>query len=102
MLAPAIVSGILIAAHFLRSASYVLAGIGALFPVLLLANRRWATRTVQVLLMLAAVEWLRTLAEIAIQRHAAGEAIARMAFILGAVAAFTLWSAFAAGPKKKS
>ena len=59
-LAPAIISGLLIAAHFLHAGSRPLALLGIAFPLLLLAKRPWAVRIVHVLLLLCAVEWLRT------------------------------------------
>jgi hypothetical protein len=92
-----IVSAVLIAAHFLRSGSYVLTAAGALFPALLLLRTRLAVRIVQLLLIIAAAEWLRTLVLIALERQAVGEPWMRMAFILGAVAVLTLASAVLLG-----
>jgi hypothetical protein len=84
-----ILSALLIAAHFLRTGSYVLTVAGAVFPALLLFRNRTAVRVVQVLLILAAAEWLRTLVLIALEREALGEPWLRMALILGAVGALS-------------
>lgn len=90
-----VLSGVLIAAHFLRAGLYPLVALGLVFPWLLLAGRPWATRTVQCLLALAALEWLRTLLGLAAQRSAQGQPWTRMAAILAAVALFTLGAAIA-------
>ena len=89
----AVISGVLIAAHFLRAGIHPLVVLGLVFPWLLLAGTRFATRTVQILLVLAAAEWVHTLLVIAAQRHADGQPWLRMALILGGVALFTLLSA---------
>lgn len=90
-----IVSLLLLAAHFLRA--------GALLPVLvsigmiglLLVRRWWAARVIQVVLVLGALEWLRTMLHLAAARARAGEPATRMVVILGTVAAITLLSAAA-------
>ena len=94
-IASAIVSGVMIAAHFLREGIYPLVALGLAFPWLLLLRRPWATRSVQILLVLAGAEWLHTLLMIAAQRQATGQPWTRMAIILGVVALFTLGSAIA-------
>lgn len=50
-------------------------------------RRRWAWRTVQVALLLGAVEWLRTILELTGERALMGIPSGRMVAILGAVAA---------------
>jgi hypothetical protein len=92
-----VVSALLIAAHFLRSGSYVLTAAGALFPALLILRNRMAVRIVQLLLILAAAEWLRTLVLIALERQALSEPWLRMALILCVVAALTIASAVLLG-----
>jgi len=98
----ATVCGALIAAHFLRGGFYPLVVLGLAFPWLLLAGRPWADRTVQLLLLLSAAEWLRTLVVIALQRFADGQPWMRMAVILGSVMLFTLGSAVAIRVKSDS
>jgi hypothetical protein len=92
-----VVSALLVAAHFLRSGSYVLTVAGALFPALLVLRNRLGVRIVQLLLILAAAEWLWTLTLIALERQALGQPWIRMAFILGAVAALSIASALLLG-----
>lgn len=98
----AMLSGLLLAAHFLRAGLYPLVALALVFPFLLFARRPWATRLVRALLVLSAVEWLRTLFLIAHQRWAEGQSWVRMATILGAVAFFTLGSAFAVRDQRGS
>lgn len=81
----AMVCGLLMAAHFMRAGAYPLVVLGLAFPWLLLAGKLWAFRLVQVILILAAAEWLHTLLVIAMKRLEAGQPWIRMAFILGSV-----------------
>jgi hypothetical protein len=92
-LLPATLSLVLLAAHFLRSGSMILVLVALGLASLLLVRREWVSRVVQVALVIGAAEWLRTLVVLAEQRRVAGVPFARMAVILGAVAAFTLCSA---------
>lgn len=83
-----------IAAHVLRWGSAFVAGLLVACPIMaLIVRQRWAMRLCQVLLVIAAAEWLRTLWVLYQQRQAAGEPATRMALILGGVAAFTLLAA---------
>jgi hypothetical protein len=88
-----VLSLLVLGAHFMRS------GLGA-FVVLTLAlvlllpvRRRWVARTVQFVLVLGALEWVRTLVQLAMWRNQHGEPFLRMVLILGAVAALALGSA---------
>lgn len=96
-IASAVLSGILIAAHFIREGGFLFAVLGLMLPWFLLLEPRWATRTVQVFLVLCAAEWAYALYVIAAERQATGQPWLRMAIILGSVTLFTLFSAFAAG-----
>lgn len=90
---PLAVSSLLIAAHFLRSGN-ILVTIGCLVVPLLLLIRKPAVRIgVQIMLVIAAVEWVRTAFMIAQERAASGGPVTRMFVILGSVALFTLLSA---------
>lgn len=84
---------VLLAAHVLRLGAPVLALVAAALPLLLLVRRGWAVRTVQVLLTLGALEWLRTLASLLDARRAAGLPAARLAAILVAVTLVTVVAA---------
>ncbi len=92
-LLPAVISFLLLAAHFYRAGWLVLAGACLAMPLLLLLQRTWVPRLFQVLLLLGALEWLRTLYLFAAMRIAFGEPWTRLAVILGAVALFTALSA---------
>ena len=72
-------------AHFLRAGVYPLVVLGLAFPWLLLVGKSWAVRIVQVILLLAAAEWLHAALAIAVRRVEAGQPWMRMALILGGV-----------------
>lgn len=88
-----VLSALLLAAHFRWHGMDLLAIPAVLFPALLFIKRGWAARTVQIILFLGGLEWVRTTIEIASRRMDAGESWIRMAIILGAVAVFTVVSA---------
>ena len=85
---------LLISAHFLRYGGWMPAAAVLALGLLLLIRQPWAARTIQLALVLASLEWIRTLYELAIQRQHAGLPWLRMAVILGAVAALTAFSAW--------
>ncbi|MCP4200712.1 MAG: hypothetical protein GY769_02105 [bacterium] len=90
---PIVLSLLVLGAHFLRGGS-LLTVIGMFGLLGLLAVRRaWVARLVQVVLILGALEWFRTLVVLALRRSGQGEPFLRMALILGTVAAITLASA---------
>jgi hypothetical protein len=94
-LAPALLSLVVLGAHFLRAGDLVLL-FGVLLVVALLAvPRRWAARLVQLALVLGALEWVRTLLHLVAARSAAGQPIARLIVILACVASLTALSALA-------
>jgi len=90
---PLALSSLLIAAHFLRSGELFVAILCLAAPLLLLLRKPAITIAVQVMLVSAAAEWLRTAFAIAQERAAGGAPVARMFAILGSVALFTLLSA---------
>ncbi len=75
--------------------------ISLLFPALLAIRTAFALRAVQLFLALAAVEWLRTLLSIAIERHVFGGPWVRMALILGTVTGLTVASAVLIGHTRR-
>jgi hypothetical protein len=83
---PAALSGLVLAAHFLRRGQWpgLLAGLALV--ALLFVRRPWARRAVQAGLALATVEWIRTWAVLSGAREAAGESAGRLTAILLAVA----------------
>jgi hypothetical protein len=92
-LLPVLLCAALLAAHFSRHDMPALIPVALLFPALLLVRRPWVPRVLQVILALAALEWIRTAISLGRARIAAGEPWTRMALILGAVALVTAASA---------
>jgi hypothetical protein len=90
LLIPTLLSFLLLAAHFFRGGQTALVLVCCSAPMLLLVRRGWATRLLQVLLVLGALEWVRTTLQIREVRVANGLAWHRMAAILYGVAGFTL------------
>jgi hypothetical protein len=88
-----VLSLLALAAHFLRAGHpvLVLAVLAAL--ALLVVRRPWAARTIQIVLLGGAVEWVRTTLGLAMARLDAGEPYIRMVLILGGVTLVTLVSA---------
>jgi hypothetical protein len=85
---------LLLAAHLLHGGMLPLAVLAILLAGLLWVRRPWAARVLQVVLLLAAVEWLLTAAGLAQMRLRHGEPYLRLVLILGAVTAFTLLAAY--------
>ena len=88
-LLPVFLSALLIAAHCLRMGSLILVVCSLAFPILLLFPKRWSARVVQLCLIIASVEWFRTLFVIASQRMEASMPWKRLVVILGSVAVLT-------------
>jgi hypothetical protein len=91
-LIPIFLSFLLLAAHFYRSGQVVLAGLCIATLLLLVFRKSWIPRLFQVLLVLGALEWLRSLYYFAAMRIAWDQSWTRLAIILGAVALFTALS----------
>lgn len=92
MLIPVVLSFVVLAAHFLRTGSYVIVGICLAMPLLLLVRRWWVVRVIQISLLLAAVEWLFTTMQIVQERQAEGRPWLRAGIIFGTVVFWTLAS----------
>lgn len=93
LLIPAVLSCLLLAAHFLRQGSMFLTGVSLAVPLMLFIRHRSIVRLFQVVLAIAAMEWVRTMAVSAARRFDAGDPWQRMSIILGAVALWTIGSA---------
>ena len=91
---PIVLSLIVVGAHFLRYDNVIGVAASLVLIGLLFIRQAWVARLVQVALILAAVEWLRTLYTLAQWRASMGEPATRMIVILGSVAAVTFCSAF--------
>ena len=88
-LLPVFLSALLLGAHFLRVELIPLVVPALLFPVLLLFRRAWTARLVQIILVLGALEWIRTLIFLVAERRAYGLPWIRLVIIIGLVAVFT-------------
>ena len=91
-LLPVILSFLLLGAHFYRSGNVILTSLCIAVLLLLILRKHWVPRLFQVLLALAALEWLWTLYGMAAMRIAWNQPWTRLAVILIGVALFTLLS----------
>jgi hypothetical protein len=93
LLVPVVLSLAVLGAHFLRYGNWI-GVIGSLVLIALLFVRRpWVARLMQAVLVLGTLEWIRTLHALMTVRAAHDLPFARMAVILGVVAAVSLCSA---------
>jgi len=90
---PVVLSLVILGAHFMRYGNSI-GVVGALLLIALLIVRQpWVARLIQVVLVLGALEWVRTLYELVQVRAVLGQPFTRMMIILGVVAAVTFCSA---------
>lgn len=90
---PVVLSLVILGAHFMRYGNSI-GVIGALVLIaLLIVHRPWVARLMQVVLILGALEWVRTLYELVQVRVAYGQPFGRMMVILGIIAVVTFCSA---------
>ena len=88
-LLPVILAFGLLAAHFSRADLFPLVIVSLIVPFLLLIKRAWVARGIQVLLLLGAAEWIRSMFGYIEVRKEIGEDWTRLAIILLAVAFLT-------------
>ncbi len=91
-LSPVVLSLFLLAAHFLRAGIIPLALLLIFFPLGLLIRKAIVPRLFQVVLILGAIEWVRTGWVAVTIREQYGQPWTRLAVILGVVAGITLAS----------
>lgn len=92
-LLPVILSFLILSAHFSRDNQPILMLIALGFPLLLLIKKPWIPKLFQIVLMLGALEWLRSMyfyVQTYIERE---QSWTRLALIIGGVALFTGLSA---------
>jgi hypothetical protein len=99
-LLPVIFSFLLLGAHFYRAGHVVLTSLCVAVLLLLFLRKHWVPLLFQVLLALAALEWLRSLYFLAAMRIAWNEPWTRLAVILIVVALFTALSGLVFRSKK--
>ena len=92
-LAVPVLALLLLAAHLAHGGWLAMAALAVLLTGLLAVPRPWAARTLQVVLAVAAAEWVRTTVALAQLRAQHDEPYLRLVAILGAV---TLLTALAA------
>jgi hypothetical protein len=85
---------LLLAAHFFRAGLIPLTALCVVLVALLFIRATWAVRTLQTVLALGTLEWLRTAWVFAAARAAQGQPYGRLLAILGAVAAVTALAAW--------
>ena len=100
LLLPAILSSLLLGAHFLRNGNYGLVLLCTTAPLILSVRREWIKRVMQLLLLAGALLWVSILLSIAQMRLMMGESWVRMALILGAVALLAVAAALMLETKK--
>ncbi|MDF1574051.1 MAG: hypothetical protein P1P86_02525 [Bacteroidales bacterium] len=86
---PVILAFGLLAAHFSRSNLFPLVFVSLFLPFLLLIKRAWVARSIQLLLLLGAAEWIRAMFGYIEIRRSLGEDWGRLAIILVTVAILT-------------
>jgi len=91
-LLPVLVSILLLAAHFFRAGQVVLVFVLPGLLLLLMVKKFWVPWVMQVVLLLGAAEWLRTLFFVAQMRIEYDMPWMRLVIILGAVALLTACS----------
>jgi hypothetical protein len=93
LLLPAILSLLVLGAHFMRAGNSLMVAVILAVLGLLAVRRRWAATVAQVTLLLGAAEWVRTMLHLMVLRTQAGQPMSRLALILGFVALVTALSA---------
>jgi hypothetical protein len=92
-LLPVILAFGLLAAHFSRANMPSAVIVTLITPFLLLVRKPWIARSIQVLLLIGAVEWIRSMLGYIQVRKEIGEDWGRLAIILVTVALLTACSA---------
>jgi hypothetical protein len=101
MLTPAVLSLLVLAAHFLRRGQTVpSATVLGLLVTLVAVRRPWVPAATRWVLAAASLLWLWTLADLVRQRQAEGEPAARLGAILGSVAAVNVLAALLLGTRR--
>jgi len=90
---PVVLSLVVLGAHFMRYGDTILVATAVVLIALLFVRQPWVARLVQIVLVLGALEWLRTLYGLVQMRAALGEPYGRMLIILGSVAVITACAA---------
>jgi hypothetical protein len=92
-LLPAVLSLLVLGAHFLRAGQYVPIAIIAFTLLMLPVRHGFVARWAQIVLALGSLEWLRTLLRLADARLEAGAPVTRLSIILLSVTLLALLAA---------
>ncbi len=92
-LLPVILAFALLAAHFSRADMLPAVIVSLVIPLLLLFRKPWIARSVQILLLIGALEWIRSMFGYINVRKEIGEDWGRLTIILVTVALLTACSA---------
>ena len=93
LILPTILALLTIGAHYMRYGLYPLTAILVALLPLLFIGRRWVARLMQIVLVIAAIEWVTVLNDIITERVMEGQPYQKSVFILGGTALFTLCAA---------
>ena len=99
-LTPAVLSALVLAAHFLRRGQLVACALCLAAASLAFVRKPWAPRLLQAFLLLGVLEWARTLMVLLAERRAEGEPAGKLVVIVGAVIAVALLGAALAGTRR--
>jgi hypothetical protein len=92
-LTPAVLSAIVLAAHFLRGGQLIACVLCVVVAALAWTREPWVPRAMQVFLALGTLEWAHTLVRLTGERRALGEPAGRLVVIMGSVIAVALLGA---------
>jgi hypothetical protein len=93
LILPTILALLTLGAHFLRYGLYPISILLVGLLPLLMIDRRWVARLMQVVLVVAAIEWIGVMNDVAREKAMEGRSPAKSIFILGGTALFTLVAA---------
>jgi len=85
-----VLTSLFLAAHHSRAGDEGLIGLWLILPAVLLWRRRWVDRALQLLMVVGALEWVRTIFHLVAIRQDIGQPYVRMVGILGTVALLTV------------
>ena len=85
-----IIASLMLGAHFMKASNYLLTLVYIIAPFILLIKKRWSLIALQALAYIGGGVWISTIIVIAQSRISYGEPWSRMAYILGAIAIFTI------------
>ena len=85
-----VIAALLLAAHYLRSASFIMTALCAAAPLFFLARKRWSLIVLQLMAYAATANWILVGVRLVELRQQMGERWTAAAVILGTAALFTL------------